>query len=174
MTEPKKTTLYDIGEEMERLFQMLLVDQADHEEFKKKFAEVETQLSTKMLACRHVVRMWEGQAKALREEEKRLADRRRSLESARVSVLGRVRGVMEKGEMKEFLDKGTSLGFRLQKNPPSCDVTDIDALSAEHPEFVHVDVTEVVDKKAILAHHKETGEIPYGVTIEQKKRVVVL
>lgn len=65
---------------------------------------------------------------------------------------------------------GASRILTLHTNPPSVEIVDQDALDVN---FLEIKQEIVVKKKEILTHFKETGEIPNGVNIIQKKRVKI-
>lgn len=168
----EKTTLYRINEEMESLFQTLIVDEEDEEAFKERWSSLKVQLADKLLACRHFVRHCEAQKKAIKEEEARLKARREVVENARLSVLSRVRGTLESGHLDKFVDRDTTLGFRLQKSPPSVEVFDEELLEEARPEFVETMVTTKVLKADLLKYIKESGDIPDGCEFITDKRHV--
>ena len=164
-------TLYELNAEMDELFSMIILDEEGEAEFKERFAKLDMQLSDKLLACRHMLRTWDHQMTALREEEKQFATRRHSLQSAYKAVIGRVRATMESMETKKFLDPKTSLGFRLQNNPPKLEIHDQDKVEGALPQYFTIEMVTKVDKKGLLAHIKETGEVPDGCEVVQDRSV---
>lgn len=167
-----KMTLYDISNEMDSLFTMLVLDEEDQREFDDRWGALEIQFSDKMLACNHVVRNWDGYVKALDEEIDRLRTIRDKYKGARKKVLGLVQGVISKLDDGRFTDKTYGVGFRLQKNSqPAVEIEDMEALAHQHPEFVITEVVVSADKKAIAKHFKETGEIPDGTDVKQGNHV---
>jgi hypothetical protein len=69
----------------------------------------------------------------------------------------------------ERLETGAhTLSVRL--NPPAVQVVDETAVPNE---FVRTVITTSVDKRAVLTHVKQTGEIPAGVTIERGERLEI-
>ena len=109
------------------------------------------------------IRTLEAEAKAFKEESGRMADKA----SARVN---RIKG------LKEYLmvnlqaagltsAGGSILKASIQKSPPSCVVLDQDVIPPAY--LIEVPATVRVDRKGILVHFRETGEVPDGVEIEQ-------
>lgn len=97
---------------------------------------------------------------AMKQEEKRIADMRKTLEKRQENFKTYVKECMEQNG---FIKIETELGsLSIAKSPISVEVLNTD----EVPEEFKTIVTEVkVDKKKIADNFKETGEIPYGVKI---------
>ena len=69
---------------------------------------------------------------------------------------------MQVNNIQSIKDKDGLFIAKLAKNPPSVQVVDETAVP---PEFVSVETVKKIDKKAILQHAKDTGEIVAGVEI---------
>ena len=69
---------------------------------------------------------------------------------------------MQVNNIQSIKDKDGLFIAKLAKNPPSVQVVDETAVP---PEFVQVETVKKIDKKAILQHAKDTGEIVAGVEI---------
>lgn len=107
-----------------------------------------------------VIRNLEAQAKALREEEKRLADRRKSIENSIARLKDNLQqSMLATGKRKIQTNLFT---YSIQKNPPSVVVTDLKSI----PEKYLVPQDPKVDKKAILTDWKSGEAIP-GTEIRQ-------
>ena len=74
---------------------------------------------------------------------------------------------MKVNNIQSIKDKDGLFIAKLAKNPPSVNVVDETAIP---PEFVSMETVKKIDKKAILQHAKDTGEIVSGVEIVTDKQ----
>lgn len=117
-------------------------------------------IEEKAVGYAKVIKNIEGQVLAIKEEEKRLAERRRSLES-------NIKRLKENLELS-MLDTGkkkikTNLfTFNIQKNPPSVKILDEEAIPSDYL----VKQKPKIDKKAIINDMKNGVEVE-GVEIKQ-------
>jgi hypothetical protein len=141
--------LYELTDNYARLLEMVEAgeDVADTLEAITDAIEVKAENTAK------VIRSIEAQAKAIREEETRLADRRRSLENES----GRIKQYLELELRRVGLDKvkGNIFTVSLQKNPPSCEVTDESIIPTEYIKTV-----TSIDRKSILDAIKAGQAVP--------------
>ena len=98
---------------------------------------------------------------ALKAEEKRLAERRRSLENKISGIKEYLQNQMEVSGLDKV--KRATLTVSIQKNPPSLKVIDEKLLSA-----YMIPQAPVLDKKAVLSALKEGADIQ-GAEIHQGK-----
>jgi hypothetical protein len=103
-----------------------------------------------------------AQAKAIKEEESRLADRRKAIESNIKRLKESLEQSMNDVGMKRI--KTELFSFNIQKNPPSVEVLNDSIIPKNY--FVPQDPT--LDKKTILADLKNGVEVP-GVQIKQSE-----
>lgn len=97
---------------------------------------------------------------AMKTEEKRISDQRKTLENKITRFKEYVKECMEKGG---FTKIETSLGsLSIVKNPMSVEIINENEVPNEFKTEV---VTTKIDKTAIKNHFKETGEIPEGTKI---------
>lgn len=97
---------------------------------------------------------------AMKEEEKRLADRRKLLENRLTKFKEYVKECMNKNGITKI---DTELGsLTIAKNPASVEIVNEDEIPSEYKTEV---VTIKIDKTKIKNNFKETGEIPNGVNI---------
>ncbi len=97
---------------------------------------------------------------AMKKEENRISEQRKSLENRALKFKTYVKECMEQGG---FTKVETPLGtLSIAKNPISVEVIDKDLIPDEYKEKV---VEIKVNKKAITDNFKATGEIPDGVNI---------
>lgn len=97
---------------------------------------------------------------AMKEEEKRLADRRKIFENRLTKFKEYVKECMERNDITKM---DTGLGsLTIAKNPASVEIVNEDEIPSEYKTEV---VTVKIDKTKIKNNFKETGEIPNGVNI---------
>lgn len=148
---------------------MSLLESAETEEevadVLNELTAVEEEISDKAEAYARIMRNAQAEADALRAEEKRLAAKREKQERAIERLKNHLHyamGIAGATELK------TSIGrFKVALNPPSAVVVDMDAV----PERFLIAQPPKVDKKAIIAEWKETGEIFPGVDIQRTEGV---
>ncbi len=97
---------------------------------------------------------------AMKEEEKRLADKRKTIENKLTRFKEYVKECMDKNGITKI---DTELGsLTIAKNPASIEIVNEDEIPEEYKTEV---VTVKIDKTKIKNNFKETGEIPNGVNI---------
>ena len=117
-------------------------------------------IEDKAVGYAKVIKNLESQAKAIKEEEKRLADRRKSLEN-------NVNGLKENLEQAMVFNgkkkiKTNLFSFNVQKNPPSLKVIDEDLI----PKQYYEEQAPKLNRRELLNNLKE-GELIDGVEITQ-------
>ena len=108
-----------------------------------------------------VIKNLEAKAGMIKAEEKRLSDRRRSIENNIKNMKSRLEESMILQDKKKF--KTDKFSFGIQKNPMSVKIIDENSISEDYKEIVE---TVKVDKKAILEAYKQGQEIK-GVEVNQ-------
>lgn len=97
---------------------------------------------------------------AMKEEEKRISDNRKSLENKLINFKKYVKESMERNGITKI---ETALGtLSITKSPTSVEVVNEDEIPSEFKQEV---VTVKIDKTKIKNYFKETGEIPEGTNI---------
>ena len=151
-------TLYEIGADYRDLMEAIEAAETDEEREAATQALMETggNLVEKAENYARIIRNVEAEAKALRDEEKRLADKRRSRENLIERLKGRIQDVMMLDDLREIR---TGIGkFTIVRNPLHVDVVNID----EVPEEWHVPQPDTINKRALLDWYKKTEEIIPG------------
>lgn len=161
-------TMYELTAEYAGLLDAYYYAETDAEaaEALDRLTEAGENIAAKADAYARLIRNVDGEIKALKAEEKRLNDARKSRER----MVERLKNNMLYMMTTTGADKvETSVGkWSVQNNPYSCEITDADAI----PERFKTYRTEVdIDKKAMVAEFKATGELLDGCVIEQKKGV---
>lgn len=142
-------------------FPMLMEqDEMSEEEKSKLQEELTILLQEKSQNIIGYTRNMELTISAMKEEEKRLADNRKGLESRLAKFKEYVKECMDKNGITKI---DTELGsLTIAKNPMSVEITNEELIPSEYKTEV---VTVKIDKTKIKNNFKETGEIPNGVNI---------
>lgn len=110
------------------------------------------------------IRNLEADAKIIREEEQRLAERRRAIEAKVERLKTYLQEQLETAGIEKV--KRPTITVAIQANPPSVDVIDETAI----PSDFLIPQAPKVDKKSILERLKNGETVP-GVTLKQTKGV---
>ena len=128
-------------------------------------ATAEGEITEKAENYARVIRMKEEEAKAFKAEADRLTKRRQAAENMVARLKDALLGAMALTGTQEIK---TSIGkWRLQMNPLSCDVVDIEKVPMQY----HIKQEDKIDKKSLLADYKATGEIIDGVVFKQEQGI---
>lgn len=109
-----------------------------------------------------------GEQELIKNEEKRLAARRKALERREEWLKGLLREAMSAEDMKKLPDPRVTCTRKM--NPVKCVIEDEAALS---DEWIETRVEKVVKKADLIAHYKSTGEVPDGVTFSQSEGLLI-
>ena len=144
-------------------------DNADSDEEREgiiaMLASAEGEITEKAENYARVIRMKEEEAKAFKAEADRLTKRRQAAENMVARLKDALLGAMALTGTQEIK---TSIGkWRLQMNPLSCDVVDIEKVPMQY----HIKQEDKIDKKSLLADYKATGEIIDGVVFKQEQGI---
>ena len=144
-------------------------DNADSDEEREgiiaMLATAEGEISDKAENYARVIRMKEEEAKAFKSEIDRLTARKRAAENMVARLKDALLGAMTLTGTQEIK---TSIGkWRVQMNPLSCDVVDIDKVPMQY----HIKQEDKIDKKGLIDYYKQTGEIIDGVTFKQEQGI---
>ena len=93
--------------------------------------------------------------------------KRKTLENRYDFLVNYVFNEMKVNDLKEIKDKDGLFTAKIVKNPPSVNILQPEKIP---PEFKAVETVEKIDKKAILQHAKDTGEVVAGVEIVTDKQ----
>lgn len=128
-------------------------------------AETDGNISDKAESYAKVIRMKEEEAKAFKAEADRLTKRRQAAENMVTRLKAAMLDAMKLTNTAEIV---TSIGkWRVQMNPVSCEVTDIDKV----PMMYRIRHEDTVDKKTLIQHYKLTGELVDGIMFTQEQGV---
>jgi uncharacterized protein YlxW (UPF0749 family) len=111
-----------------------------------------------------LIKCLDSDCKAIKEEEQRLADRRKALENKISSIKEYLQNQMEVAGLNKV--KRPTITISIQANPPSVEVMDESLI----PSTYMVPQPSKIDKRAILTALKE-GEFIPGASIKQSMGV---
>lgn len=151
--------LYDLSTKYQQIQTMI---EDGQEGLSDTLESLNDAIEDKAVGYAKVIRNLEAQANAIKDEEKRLAERRKSLENNIKRLKESLQEAMISSDMKRI--KTELFSFNIQKNPPSVFVRSEHAI----PKNYFVEQAPVLDKKSLLADLKEGKEVP-GVEIRQSE-----
>ena len=152
--------LYELNQQYKQLQEM--ADDLDPMTLKDTLESIQESIEDKAENTAKLIRSWEAEAKAIKEEEKRLADRRRAIENRVSNTKAYLFEQMEIAGLEKV--KRPTLTISIAKNPPSLEVIDPEKI----PSLFMIDQDPVIDKKALLTALKNGAEID-GCAIKQGK-----
>lgn len=137
----------------------------DREDILELLEDAEGDIDGKAENYAKVIKIKEAEAKAMKDEADRLTAHRQAAEN----VVKRLKAaLLESMKMTGRLEIQTSIGkWRIQSNPLSCEVVDIDKVPMEY----HIKQEDKIDRKGLIDHYKQTGEIIDGVEFKQEMGV---
>lgn len=157
-------SLYNITNKFVELMDKVQEGTITEEEYNQLGEELAIQLQEKGSNIIGYTKNIELTINAMKEEEKRIADNRKTLESKLDKFKQYVKDNMEKlGITKMDTELGT---LSIAKNPLSVEVENEEEIPSEYKLEV---VTTKIDKTAIKNHFKETGEVVAGTKIVDDK-----
>lgn len=133
-------------------------------------AEVKAKIDDKVENIGKFILSLQADITGIRSEEDRLAARRYAVEHRIDWLKGYLVGEMTVAKLDKV--KRNVITVSLRTNPPSVNVTDIEALPLEYQRCIPE--SYVADKKLIVDHFKDTGEVIPGVEIIKDKKSVVI
>lgn len=159
--------IYELTSSYIQLQDMIEDGESDNEVLLDTLQSIEGALEEKVDNIIYIIKNKEARVTALRVEEKSLADKRRAEENA----VKRLKELIEMyllatGNKRVDTDRFTA---RIQKNAPSLEVVDETAIPKEW--FNVPEPVPTLDKRGLLKHIRETGEVVEGVTIKQTESI---
>lgn len=154
-------TLYELTGEYQDLLEQLEFAETDDDvaAIMTTMEQVDDDLKAKAEAYAKIMQNLRAEVQALRDEEARLAKRRRRREGIINSLGERMRDALTTLGVRKL---ETGIGtWSLRKSPPSCKVLN----PALVPEQYHVKQEDTINRMAIIANYRLTGEIPDGTDI---------
>lgn len=155
--------LYELTEMYKNIWDLVEDDEIDLDTLESALSQVEDNLEVKAENMAKLVKGIDGDIDTLKTEEKRLTEKRRTLENKKNNIkyyLENQLRVMEIDKVKTPL-----FTVALQKNPPSVEIVNEDLIPEQFKKTV---TTTTIVKKDLLDALKE-GQVIEGATIKQGK-----
>ena len=133
----------------------------NEEELNAVLNSLDAEIEDKAENIAKIIKNYEGDIAAFKEEEKRIAERRRKLENDVKRLKQYLEDNMKMTGKTKF--KSGTFSFNIAKNPPSVEITNQDIISSDYKVL-----TETIDKKAILTDLKE-GKDVQGAILKQSE-----
>ena len=122
--------LYELTENYRNLQDLLENPEIDQDLITNALDEVGEQLEEKSENIAKLIKTLEVEVTGFKAEEKRLADRRKTLENRITGLKSYIDAAMKATGKKKF--KGQLFSFNIQKNPPSVNITDSTLIPKEY------------------------------------------
>lgn len=151
------TTLYKLNESYKNILDKILFENVENEEeLITELAKIEIAVEEKAENTAIVLKDLEAQINKFREEEKRLSERRRTLENNVKYLKQNLEETMFLQDKKKF--KTEHFSFNIQKNAPSVKITDEEkALERYKKVVITIDKTKLRDdlKNGVILDYAE-------------------
>ncbi|ADE87517.1 gp157-like protein [Deep-sea thermophilic phage D6E] len=154
--------LYELTENYAKLLEM--AEEMDTDAIVDTLEALQEAIEDKAENIAKLIRNLEADVKVIRDEEKRLAERRQVIENKVERLKSYLQEQLETAGLQKV--KRPTITVSIQNNPPSVDVIDETLIPAD---FL-IPQPAKVDKKSILERLKNGEAIP-GVTLKQTKGV---
>jgi DNA repair exonuclease SbcCD ATPase subunit len=153
--------LYELAQNYAHLLEM--AEEMDPEVLKDTLSSIQEEIEDKAENIAKLIRNLEADAKIIREEEKRLAERRQSIEKKIDYLKQYLQEQLEVAGLQKV--KRATITVSIQYNPPSVEIADENLIPSDYkiPQFK-------IDKKSIMERLKNGEEIP-GCSLKQTKGV---
>jgi len=153
--------LYELTEQYNNIMELIENPDVPQELLEESLNTINDELDTKLENIAKVIKSIEVDIKGLKEEEKRLANRRKAKENKISNLKEYVEGAMRSTGV--FKVKGKVFTLAIQKNAPSVFIKDLERIPNEYFR-----VKEEIDKVLLIQHLKE-GQVIEGAELQQKE-----
>lgn len=153
--------LYELTQNYQNLLELLDDETMPQEEITAALNGLEGQFDLKAENIVKVMKSLDADVVGLKAEEKRLADRRKSLENRSLNLKAYLSDSMR--AIKKEKIKGSIFTLAFQKNPPSVNIVDLTLIDKKYL----IEQPSTLDKKMILEDLKNDIEV-YGAEIKQE------
>ena len=150
-------------------FQTLIADFDGNsdDDFLDKLNSLNADFISKANDCINYALNLKSDAIAIKNHCDEMTQKRKTYEQRAEKLLDYVLHNMQAVGVSEIKDRGGLYVAKTAKNPPSVNILQPEKIP---PEFKAVETVEKIDKKAILQHIKDTGEVVAGVEIVTDKQ----
>lgn len=160
-------SLYELSAEYTAMLNAYDAAESEDEaaEILQSLVDIQQDIEYKADAYARVIRNKTAEAKAFKDEAKRLTNKAVACEN----LVDRLKQAMlENMQLTGNREINTSIGkWKTQMNPISCEVVDVDKVPMEY----HIPQPDRVDRKGLIDHYKQTGEIIDGVEFRQEEGI---
>jgi predicted nuclease with TOPRIM domain len=139
---------------------MEMAEEMDVTTLQDTLESIEEEIHDKAENIAKLIKNINADVDALKNEEKRLADRRKSLENKVTHLKGYLQNQLEVAGLDKV--KRPTLTVSIQNNPPSLDIADESLIPSDY----RIPQPDKIDKKSLLTMLKDGMEIE-GVSIKQ-------
>ena len=154
-------TLYELTQDFDTVLNMLYTD-VDEQTIFDTLESIEGEIEDKADGYAKVIKNIEADIEALKTEEKRLNERKKTLENKIKSMKYSLENAMRITGRTKF--KTALFSFGIQKNPPSVEITDEDA--AMKSEYIKTEVK--LDKTSIKEALKNGAELGFAQLVQSE------
>ena len=151
-------TLYDLTERYRNILE--IAEMLDEEQLSEALAGLDDEIENKADGYAKVIQELHGKVDVLKKEEKRLSDRRKSIENNAKRIKESLQDQMLLLDKRKF--KTDLFSFNIQNNPPSLDVIDDEYI----PKQFYEEQQPKLNRRELLNALK-SGDVIKGVEIKQ-------
>lgn len=152
--------LYELTDNYMQLIE--LADQLDEETFRNTLESIQDSIEDKVENTAKVIKSIEADVLAIKEEEKRLKERRQALETKIDNIKDYLKEQLEKAGIDKV--KRATFTVSIQNNPPKAEIVDEKSLPLE---FM-IPQPAKVDKRAILEKLKNGEHVPGAALVQER------
>lgn len=155
--------IFELSSAIQSVWELVQDEDMDMDVLEDTLQSLECARDEKAEGYAKIMKQLEAQAEAIKTEEKRLSDRRKSLENKR----DRMKQVLEQSFEMWGVDKikTLTLTVAMQNNPPSVLIADENSVPEQ---FVSIETVRKIDRKSLLQALKE-GEVIGGCSVKQSR-----
>ncbi len=155
--------LYELTELYQNIWELVGDDEVDVGTLESALSQVEDNIESKSESIAKLVKGIDGDIEALKEEEKRLAKRRKTLENKQNNIKLYLENQLKAMDIDKV--KTPLFTISIQKNPPSVHILNEELIPNKYKK---TETTISISKKDLLEDLK-LGEIIDGAEIKQEK-----
>jgi predicted nuclease with TOPRIM domain len=152
--------LYELTDNYMQLVE--LADQLDEETFRDTLESIQDSIEDKVENTAKVIKSIEADVLAIKEEEKRLKERRQSLETKIDNIKDYLKEQLEKTGIDKV--KRPTITVSIQNNPPKAEIVDEKTI----PLTYKIPQPAKLNKKAILEAMKNGEKVPGAVLVQER------
>jgi predicted nuclease with TOPRIM domain len=152
--------LYELTDNYMQLIE--LADQLDEETFRNTLESIQDSIEDKVENTAKVIKSIEADVLAIKEEEKRLKERRQALESRIDNIKDYLKEQLEKTGIDKV--KRPTITVSIQNNPPKAEIVDEKTI----PLTYKIPQPAKLNKKAILEAMKNGEKVPGAVLVQER------